>query len=42
MTRRLLITASLFLVASAVSFPAFARPAEKSAPLEVTYYYLPG
>jgi hypothetical protein len=42
MTRRTLLAGSLLVLASVVSFPVAARPAEKAGPLEVTYYYLPG
>ena len=42
MTRQKRLAASLFVLASVISFPAPARPAGKTGPLEVTYYYLPG
>jgi hypothetical protein len=42
MTRRHLLASFLFALVSMAAFPAVARPAGKSGPLEVTYYYLPG
>lgn len=42
MTRRKLLAAPLFALALVVMFPASARPAGKTGPFEVTYYFLPG
>jgi hypothetical protein len=42
MTRRKLLAAFLLVLGPVVSFPTETQAQEKTGPLQVTYYFLPG